>query len=277
MIIELHQSWLEEYMLCPERARQQWFNEVVDGPTDATAIGTALHAGAEAYLTRRAAHVEDAYGFARSAFEVEMLDPDFKWIQVKKLETAMRRVDQALDNWFEGIYPQLGQPLIIEQEFRLPLGEFHGQDGHTHEVWLAGTIDFGDDTGLWDWKTGKDGLKKYEGGRFGEGWKLKRWGLQPIIYCWAARQLELVPEPNVFNFAAVAKDAWQIRVLPVERSSDDDLWLAQLTQNVVNMLTSQMAEWPKNDHHALCSPVWCPAWGTCKGATSVKTPTRRMT
>src|SRR5690606_37926115 len=42
-VFTIRQSWLTEWLICPERARALWFGEVVDGPTDATAIGTGLH------------------------------------------------------------------------------------------------------------------------------------------------------------------------------------------------------------------------------------------
>src|SRR5690606_17010119 len=49
-VYEIHQSDIAEYQLCPERARAKWFGEVEVGPTDATAAGTAAHAGIETLI-----------------------------------------------------------------------------------------------------------------------------------------------------------------------------------------------------------------------------------
>ena len=270
--LEFHQSWLNEYLLCPERARQLWFNEVVSGPSDATAIGTGLHAAAEHVL--HGGSQEQAWDRAMSVFLEETHDEHFEWKQVKTVDTAFRHMATAFDGWYGRVLPMLTTPILIEAEFNFLFDEFDLDDGRTARINLAGAIDFGDELGLWDWKTCKT-PEKYTPGWGGEGWKLKRFGIQPTVYCigaehlgyWSTIRPDGLDEPWDFTYAAVTKTQPSATFLPVERTPAHKGWLRKLVRNAAKMIASGLPEWPTIDQHALCSPEWCPAWSRCKGMT----------
>jgi len=269
LVFTYHQSFLGEYQLCPERARYKWFGLVPDGPTDATAIGTGVHAGIEWIVAGNPAG--GAWEASVAALEEELADEHFRWVQVKTKDTALRHMATALNNLVIQVVPKLGTPIWIEQSFNEHLQTIELPDGRTAEIRLAGTADFADEAGLWDWKTRKADSTKYKAGWGGEGWKLKRFGIQPTVYTWAADKLGLwehlgvVDEPWTFTFAASSKTSNEVDELPVERTPRHVEWLKQLTTNVTVLLSSGLAEYPKIDQHALCSPEWCPAWSVCKG------------
>lgn len=258
-VVRLHQSDLNEYMLCPERARLLWTGQVTSGPSDATAIGTAVHAGAEALL--RGA---DCYKTARevmlATLEQEVSDPSFRWVQVKTWRTLVEHAERALHNWATLVEPHLGPPVFVEHSFDLHLC-WYADDV---EIRLGGQVDLGEETGIWDWKTTRN-RAKYLARWPGEGWKLRRWAIQPTAYCWAVEQLDLLPNPRSFTYAAVSKTTEEAWFLPVERSESDYAWLQEVARNAVTMLRADLPEWPKLDQHALCSEDWCPAWALCKG------------
>lgn len=279
-VLELHQSWLGEYLLCPERARQQWFGEVEDTPTDSTAIGTALHAYAESIL--RGGYQADARRAALDTWDYESALPGFRMVKVARESTALKHLENACDVWLARVYPNLGNPIAIEHKFDFPFMGFD-TDGHGTvaqakvieyadvEVRLAGAIDLIDEDGVWDWKSATN-MDKYNPAFGGEGWKLKRFGIQPTVYCTA---LLLDPDsptggidtPVNFTFAAVSKTNRSVQFLPVERGREHVRWLSHLVANVAKMIvTDPEGPWPLNDQHALCAPDWCPSWSSCKGA-----------
>ena len=63
----------------------------------------------------------------------------------------------------------------------------------------------------------------------------------------------------------VARRAGVSRVT-VYRHAGDWSWLVERCLGIAALLEAAVPTWPKNDNHALCSPKWCPAWSTCKGA-----------
>lgn len=263
------QSWLGEYVLCPERARLKWFELVPDGPSDATAIGTGAHAGIE-YIIRGGSHAE-AIQYARDAFVMETHEPHYRWVQVKTEETAFRHIETALDGWLWKVEPLLGTPIWVEQEFKFHFVTLLLPDGRTVGINLSGTADFADEAGVWDWKTCKD-PSKYTAGWGGEGWKLKRFGIQPTVYTLAGQHeglwdlLSWGDAPWSFTYAAMTKASRSATLLPVERTATDVAWLKRLCINATKMLVSDLPEWPLNDQSALCSEQWCPAHSICKGA-----------
>jgi hypothetical protein len=258
--ITLHQSQLSTYLRCPELFRRQWFGLVEDGPTDATAVGTALHAYAEQRIN--GAPQDQARDEAYSAWCVERDNPLFRMVKVKQEMTALGHLAHCCDLWEDRVLPQLGDPVYVEKKFSLPFvqGSCNGTDV---QIDLEGTIDFAD-WSLKDWKTASDG-RKYQAGYGGEGWQLQRWGIQATVYCWAALQLGDLDDPLTFDWVAVEKTQPNVHWLTATRNETHFKWLKQLCWNVVTMLESGLDEWPLDNTSALCSQQWCPAWDTCVG------------
>jgi len=256
-VYTFRQSGVGEFLLCNERARVNWLGLVEDGPTDATAIGTAVHAGAEAIL--RGMGPEYGLSVALDTLGQEWAHPLFRAVQTKGFVTAVRYVESCLQAWYEGVYPQLGEPLFIEHYFNLPFGE--GPNGS--EIRLAGTMDFGDHIGPWDWKTAGDD-RKYGN----EAWKLSRWAVQPTTYTWAVYELGLTTvTPVTFTWAAMTKGSRSnVQLVECQRGPADWAWLRSMLYGIAELHEANLSKWPVNDQHALCSAKWCANWSNCKGA-----------
>lgn len=252
----LRQSWLNTFFNCPELGRRVAFDGLVDSGSDATAIGTALHAGAEHHLLTGASLAECVL-VAQAAFMECVAEPGFKWVQVKSEVTALNYVRVCLEAWFHDVLPRLGAPVAIEHRFKIPLYETIDYD-----VLLSGAIDYVDDNGIiWDWKTAND-ADKY--GKRKE-WEHKRWSIQPTTYtmAWHHETGEYAP----FIFAACLKGAERKPAQFVEIHRDETHWAWLLDQipPIVALVESDMPQWPLRDQHVLCSPKFCPAWDDCKG------------
>lgn len=259
MEVVFSQSWLNTFMECPEQARLEMVGQMPKSSSDATAIGTAVHAGIEAVLLNKG----DPLEAATQAFEAEVMQPHFRWVQTKTLATAHQHIAMALDAWHATIFPQLSAVRSIEEKFRLFLcsGETAGKP------WVAyveGAWDAEFDDGLWDWKTAND-ERKYKGGFGGEGWKLKRWAIQPTVYTLAKATRDDCFDSQPFTFGAMVKGTSMAQTLEVQRGPDEWAWLRVQVGSIMALITANLPQWPLNDQHALCSGKFCPVWDSCKG------------
>jgi hypothetical protein len=260
-------------LLCTERGRHSIEGTYPEDNTDATAIGTAVHAGIEHRL-RSGASADICVGVALDEFAVISATPGFRWVKVKKAQTACRYIEVAVRSWFSDVLPKLGSPVWVEQDFNFVADERDGL-----QVRLSGTIDYLDSAhGLMDWKTAGD-VRKYQGGYGGEGWKLKRWGVQPTVYTLAQHTLLGHTPPLPFTFVANTKGTdewtWLGEEQGLVRDETHWSWLIEQMWSYVGLIRSGLAVWPKNDQHALCSPDWCQAWNDCKGKHENITTIRR--
>lgn len=258
MIHTFRQSQLNTLLTCLEQGRLDMIDHV-EQETDATAIGTAVHSGAE-FILNGSMDIEEATRVAIAKFDELSALPHFQWLQVKRRDTVVRYIQLAMKGWWEQVYPRLGNPMMVEETFRLPLAARSNGD----ELWLTGTIDFVDEVEIYDWKTAGD-EKKYKDGYGGDGWKLKRFAVQPTVYTWAVH--ELTGKNLPFTFVAVTKGTDKFQYVTCERGPADWAWLTEQLWGLVDFMGKQGLEepWPKNDQHALCSEKWCPRWATCKG------------
>jgi hypothetical protein len=252
----LRQSWLNTFFDCPELARQIAFEGLVDAGSDATSMGTGLHAGAEHHLNTGAGY-EECLEEAKRAFIECTTEEGFRWVQVKSVDTALKYLEVCMFTWWRDVRPRLGKPVAIEHRFKVPL--YTTDD---YDVILSGTIDYVDDNGImWDWKTAND-ADKY-GKR--KQWEHRRWSIQPTTYtyAWWWETGEYAP----FIFAACLKgaNAKDAQFVDVSRNEQHWDWLKRQMVPIVELAEANLSAWPLRDQHVLCSPKWCPAWDTCKG------------
>jgi hypothetical protein len=264
---KFHQSWLADTDLCLERARLGLLDDMWDPPSDATAVGTAMHYGAEIALGCRMngeiAHLADIVAVAQAEFSKLIALDGFVW-KKRKERGARTYLERAVTNWFEHVFPKL-DPLAVELSF----GPDVVYEDDERVIELGGTIDYVDrrpSWGLADWKTGSP--HSWEG----KDWEKSRWAIQPTVYTWAWDQysrehgLELPPIPQPFTFIAML-DNGAIQKVRVERRPEDWAWLERKVLGVVRQIERGTdGPWPMNDTHALCSARWCGAWAGCKGA-----------
>lgn len=260
-----HQSWLSDTDLCPERARLGLAGELLDPPSDATSVGTAMHwaieCGIRAKQRGEDVYAEDLVPVAQAEFSKLIAEDGFTW-KKRKEKGARNYLTMAVENWYEAILPKL-DPWHVELSF----GPYVLYEDDQRVVELGGTIDYVDRKwGLMDWKTGSPHSWA------GKDWEKSRAALQPTVYCWAWRQhsaengLEEPPNPQPFRFVVMRDDGAVQKVL-VQRRLEDFAWLERKVRSVVTLIEAELPEWPRRDNeNGLCSPKWCPAWAQCKGA-----------
>lgn len=249
-------SWLKTTDLCLERARLEHERSLDDWETDAASVGTSVHAAIEAVLENRDIGVDltlsDMLEIFHMDFSFAVEDPRFRW--VKYTEKSARAFGEAcVRGWWDTVLPGLPQHGIMERRFILPF-----VDDSSRLIELSGAIDYIGDRPE-DWKTSSRG--EYE------PWEYRRWGLQPTVYTWAANELGLIHrnENDKFEFRFNVMHRYGVQQFQVERDERDWEWLRMKVERIADLIETGHTPWPVNDNHALCSPVWCPAWSECKG------------
>lgn len=261
-VYTFRQSSLKDLDLCGERARRNMLGLDPARETDAAAVGTAMHAAAEACLAEhndgQALTLSDTLEVWEQAFrEIERL-PNFVW--VKYDPTSARKFGRLVTTyWYEQILPTIAPSAdaLLEEHFSLVMHE----DAH-EVVKLSGTIDYICGNDLRDWKTS---------GRKWQRWEHQRWDVQATAYTWAAHQLghaELVRGVMPFEFDVMTKDGAD-RII-VTRTEADWTFLSDKVLSVLPLLKANLPVWAKNDAHVLCSETWCEAFSACKGRNGLK-------
>lgn len=254
-VYEISQSWLGSFFNCPEQARLEMEKELPRSESDATAIGTAVHAGIESVLLG-ATLDEGAQSALATFMGLTQLD-GFRWVQIKTQDTAERTVLRCFWAWANEIYPQLPTIQGVEQPFNVVLW-----DGPDRQIRLAGTIDCvtSNEDGsieIFDWKTAN---RPYE------EWEAKRFKIQPTVYTYALAQEHGEDVEYDFTYAVMLKSKQDVQLITVQRDARHWDWLREQVAGITHMIDADLPVWPLRDQHALCSPVWCPAWENCKGA-----------
>jgi hypothetical protein len=253
----IHQSWLNEFLLCPERARLGSAHEYPREEDDATARGTAVHASIEAVLID-CLDFNSALQAGVDTFETLAAEPGFAWKKVKTKKTALEHVQGGFTSWYRHVLPTLGSTVWCEERFDFVL---HEDDQRV--IRIAGTVDYAEQYGLADWKLTAN-TDKY-GKR--DGWQQKRWAVQPTFYAAAAYEAGLFPRSEAVPFAfwALSPMGRKPQLLRADRTWEHVQWLKQQLVFAAVTIEADLPVWPVNDQHALCSELWCPAWHDCKG------------
>ena len=256
------QSDLEAFYKCPHQFDLRRRNLLPRKETDATALGTSMHAGIEAVL-RGECGLADGEQVAVEAWRA--LQDDVEYVQDKTAATVERKVRDCYGAWAQDVFPMLGGTVAVEHRFKVLL-----HSDQTRQLWLSGTIDYIDEAlGLVDWKTA---------GRRYEEWEKRRFAIQPTVYSYAAWReglvdldhLEMVP----FTYAVMVKGRKQeVQIVTVERGPQHWQWLTAQATRLANLIEAEVDAWPLNDQGWHCSPKWCTAWDSCKGGVLNQTLT----
>lgn len=250
--IAIRQSWLNDFLLCPERARRNVLEPEQNIGSDLTVIGTAMHAVIEQVLlgeidpTETDSAADSALAMAAEAepWKSTGLSPEDMVGQTKLMSAA----------WASNVYPQMPQTGKVEHRFEFQIGEVLDTP-----VWFEGTIDYvGDDGTVWDHKSSS---RKYQ------QWEKQRWAVQPSVYSAAVVQEGLVTEVPVRFFYDVMLRNGDTQILELRRDIGHISFVRKqaLTAAHFSLTYGMDEQWMMNDQSALCSHVWCPFWDTCKG------------
>ena len=258
------QSWLNDFMLCPERARVSAFQPDLiaddkDG-TDATTFGTALHMAIEEFLRGKsvAYALGVAEGFLMEAWRTEA----FRIVSIKRPETHMRYLANCFEAWLNELYPQLmnaHETMGMEHTFRHVVEP--GRWG------IEGTWDYLDeyDT-LWDWKSAGSNFKLQYGP------KALQKKIQPTVYGLALNEWERGgddPWDTLFIYGIMVKGSKPEAVTRhVVRNGGHYEWLCRQVDAVINLYEQVGPDntWPLHDNEWHCSEDWCENWQNCKGS-----------
>lgn len=262
--IWVRQSWLNDVMICPERARLGVTMPEWRIGSDATHIGTAVHAGIEHYLTNDVTH--DAVIAANDELERLLTEEPFRINSTNGPEHMREYVGILMATFFDDIAPHVVKGGMCEKNFGVKLYDMPEDTSLPFDaqpqVWLGGTIDYIDPNGvIWDWKTA---ARKYSQG------EKQRQSIQASAYALACVENGWSPEfPVRFNYGVMtrtSKSAGQI--VPTVRTQQHVDWFKRQVQSVVQTSTTIGLEnpWMANDQHGLCSEKWCPYWSICKGS-----------
>jgi len=244
--IKLRQSWINNFLRCPEQARQERLGLVKQKETSDLLRGNAVHhaieqAGLEQLHSQTTVGLDvlwdmvDDYIATESSIVEVWRHPYEKIVDVARLNV------QA---WHDQVWPSL-TPRAVERTFTREIG--------TREdvtLILTGTADWEDESGeIWDWKNPS---------RFYEPWEKKRWDIQSHAYCWAL-------DSDKFNLAVFANGEYQH--IPIERTQEHIDAFIEMCWSIVPLITADIEPWPMNWTGWHCSPKWCPVWqaGGCRG------------
>lgn len=253
------QSQINTFDLCPERAR---LSERFRRETDAASVGTATHAAIEhalaAWHDAQPISVEELLEVAHR----ELDSIDYEPVKWANDDTARRFLDTCVRNFYELVLATLPTVALLEVPFDLV---FH--EDATRVIRLSGRMDYVPgsldlDDCVRDWKTA---------GRKYQTWEYERWAIQPTVYTWAAHEMGLVreidPDFEVHHvpFEYVVLGAHGVQRFTVARTPTDWEWLRDKVVAMAVLAEADLAVWPRQDNHTLCSAKWCDAWSACKG------------
>lgn len=260
--IYVRQSWIGDYLICPERSRLGVTLPQFRTGSDATAIGTGVHSAIEWALNSfddaGSIAYEEMKEYAQNEVRKELLEPNIKLTKISD-SPIPPTVDAMVHSWVTQIAIDVEWGGTTELGFRYPSGLLAN---NSYEIWYEGTMDYIDPNGtIWDWKTA--GRKYYANEKQNKAY-------QPTVYCqFAKRNGYSSSDTQTFKYGVMMrKEKPEGQVVDITRTESDYRWLNRQTQVTVNnALQSGMdSAWPMNDQGALCSATWCNYWSICKGA-----------
>jgi len=254
--IYIRQSWLGDMTICPERARLGQIRPEFRTGSDATIIGTALHAGIESVLDGRSSEFGDMLEVVANEYEtLETTNYKKTNIDPDKIPSYLESMSLA---FYDGILPHVEQGGKVEHKFSSPLG-FTIND---YAIYVEGTMDYVTPSGvIWDWKTASRQYNIKE---------KQKSNIQASVYADACVSLGLSPDyPVDFRFGVmVRQEKPKSQIVSIVRTEAHGQWLRQYIRGAVNTAMNNGYEnnWIMNDSSALCSESWCSYWSICKGA-----------
>lgn len=226
--------------------------------SDATIIGTAVHAGIESVLDGRSSEFGDMLKVVANEYEtLEKTNYTKTNIEEDKIPNYLEAMSLS---FYNEILPNVKLGGEVEFFFRAPLGiSIDGYDVH-----LEGTMDYIDPDGnIWDWKTAKRIYNQKE---------KQKSAIQPTVYTTAARNLGLAENPTFTYGVMVRQETPKSQIMSVTRSAEHTRWLQHYVKGAVTtaLKSGYKDEWLMNDSSPLCSSQWCSYWSVCKGAFNLE-------
>jgi hypothetical protein len=262
--IFVRQSWLNDVLMCPERARLAMKNPQMRMNSDATMIGTAVHHGIENFINTSEdvafaeAELDEMVKVSVAEYQ-RLLTLPYKRTGVDETK-ILSYIESMCTAWYTNIMPFVEMGGRTEHRFVLPTGtNINGYD-----IYIEGTMDYISPSGvIWDWKTA---------GRSYSGAEKQKNAVQASMYAWAACIEGMVPDPDNIEFkygVMIRQETPKAQVVSIHRNQEHVRWISQQVVSACTMGVSVGfdREWMLNDQGHLCSSKWCDFWSMCKGAT----------
>lgn len=250
--VYVRQSWLNDLMLCPERARLGVVRPNMRTATDATIMGTAVHASIETVLN--GGSITDIADNALAEFAKLQQDP-YKVTNLKP-EKYEAHIVSMTTAWVEDILPVVQLGGDVEYPFKFPIGVTVGD----WDVWCEGTMDYVQPDGtVWDWKTSS---RKYD------TWDKQSTSIQATVYTGAIAHIRNLEPPFTFRYGVMVRgDKPVAQIVDIHRTTAHMHWLRALVAPAVHLALAvgEHSNWIMNDTSVLCSEKWCSFWSICKG------------
>ena len=254
--IYIRQSWLNDLIICPERARFKLAKPHMSGASDATIMGTAVHAGIESYL-KGEIPIERIGTVAMLEWK-ELLEQPYKTTNLNMAD-APQQISAMCEAWSTKIAPQVQLGGDVEHKFNFPLKmEYAGWD-----IWCEGTMDYVQPDGvIWDWKTASRTYYAKE---------KHSQAIQPTVYAAALHYERQMEYPIEFRYGVmIRQDTPKAQIVSINRTYEHSRWLMHTIKPAVltalRLGVDNENSWVMNDTTALCSENWCDYWSLCKGA-----------
>jgi hypothetical protein len=250
----IRQSWLNDLIICPERSRFKLEKPEMSGASDATIMGTAVHAGIESYL-KDEIPLERISTVAMLAWK-ELLEQPFKTTNLNMAD-APAQITGMTEAWVTKIAPHVQTGGNVEHRFSFPLNMTVGE----WSVWCEGTMDYVQPDGvIWDWKTAS---RPYYGK------EKQSQAIQPTVYAAALHYERQLEYPIEFRYGVmVRQETPKAQIVCINRTEAHERWLMHTIKPalVTAIRIGTNNSWVMNDTTALCSDKWCDYWSLCKGA-----------
>ena len=254
----VRQSWLNDLLLCPQRARFGVAIPQMRSGSDATIMGTALHHAIEMALVAGGdMHLEDMIVAANDKFHYLQLNESWKETNIDpdKYEVYIASMCEA---WHGEIRPHVEMGGEIEKAFAFPLG----MQIYDWDVWCEGTMDYITPSGqIWDWKTASRAYNARD---------KQAKAIQPTVYAAGAVITGLCQDfPVDFSYGIMLRNEKpKAQIVDVRRDVSHFEWLKHIVKPAVqySLNVGFNQDWIMNDDNNLCSEKWCSFWSVCKGA-----------
>lgn len=255
--IWFRQSWLKDFLDCPERARRKAVE--ADRPrttSDSALIGTSVHTAIQRVLEGNA----DPDGIEEEANNAVLSMMMEEEVQFTKYEAGdlPNHASKCARVWADQILPHVKTGGRCEHNFSIIVDEVDG-----FEIGLTGTVDYigPDGESLWDWKTAG---RKYNQGQY------QKSSIQASTYATALHLQKEIELPVQFNFGVMIRSDKKAdaQIVTTERTHEHQAWFLKRLRDTARFVIRNgwIDSWPTNDESYLCSPVWCEFYQSCRGA-----------
>jgi hypothetical protein len=271
--IFIRQSWLNDALMCQERARLTELFPESRRENDSALMGTAVHAGIEQVLNGEI-FASDIGEYCVQWFRNKEKELKAEGKEVNITNTDPKNWGKHINSmalaWVSDIMPHVPDGGQTEAKFCVEVAQVDNSlfesilhPSGSYKLFFEGTADYVHSTGIWDWKTAA--RKYYEAEKQSQN-------IQSAVYATAFTKLGVVDYAVNFNFGVMIRNASStgqiVNVTRTERHAD---WIINQTVGLVNSVLLARRYLPNqrqvmNDQHHLCSERWCPVWSKCKGS-----------